>query len=241
MKADLSRVTLVSFDGDTCPELAALSLSDTLEQADFADVLVCGPVQFSDEGRYIKTKKWVDRLDFGHFFWYELPEIVTTDFLLIVHYDSWIIDGSRWEPKFLDYDYMGAPWWYDDDYNVGHGTLRSLKLMRYLAERKHHFPLEHPEDDILSRRYRPELEKAGFRWPHERVASRFMFECARPSPDSKHFMFHDVFNFPAVLSGERLEQRLDLVYGNRYIRTRTDKIKQLENQRRAMIIPRLAS
>ena len=215
MKADLSRVTLVSFDGDTCPELAALSLSDSLEQASFADVLVCGPVQYSDKGRYIKTKAWTDRLDFCKFFWYELPEIVTTEYLLIVHYDSWIIDASRWEPKFLDYDYMGAPWWYDDPLNVGHGVLRSLDLMNFMALHKDKFPLIHPEDDYISRKYRPALEEEGFRWPTEQVASRFMFECSRPSPDSKHFMFHDVFNFPAVLpSGEKLEQRLDLVYGN---------------------------
>lgn len=239
MKPHLPRVTLVAFDGGTCSELATLAVQDSLEQADFADVLICGPERFA-AGRYFQCGPWKNRQECTQFQWYELPELVATDFFMLVHYDAWIIDGSRWEDKFLDYDYMGAPWWYDDPFNVGFPTLLSVKLMRYLAERKHHFHIEFPEDDMLCRKYRPELEKAGFKWPHERVASRFMFECSRPAENSRHFMFHDVFNFPAVLSGEKLERRLDLVYGNRYIRTRTDKIKQLESKRRAMIIPRLA-
>lgn len=241
MKADLSRVTLVAFDGGVCPELTALALEDSLDQVIPEAVLVCAPEPLPTKRYYydfIPVGPWKDRQESTQFQWYEIPKLVKTEFFLLVHYDAWVIDGSRWEPGFLDYDYMGAPWWYDDPFNVGNCALLSVRLMKYLADNKDRFPITFPEDDLISRHYRPELEKEGFRWPDERVASRFMFECARPSTDSKHFMFHDVFNFPAVLSGERLEQRLDLVYGNRYIRS-TGKIKQLENQRRAMIIPRL--
>ncbi len=239
-KPQLDRVTMIAFDGGQCPELTALAVDDSMDQVDFGAVVVCAPEPIPTRHNcdFVKKGPWPDRYECTKFQWYEIPEIVQTEFFLLVHYDAWILDGSLWEQQFLDYDYMGAPWWYDD-LNVGHGTLRSIRLMRFLAENRNRLPIEHPEDNVLSRRYRPALEEEGFRWPTEQVASRFMLECTRPSLDSKHFMFHDVFNFPAVLTGERLEQRLDLVYSNRYIRKKTDKIKQLEFGRRAEIMPRL--
>jgi hypothetical protein len=94
------------------------------------------------------------------------------------------------------------------------------------------------EDTVLCRRYRLKLQQRGFKWAPEDVASRFAFECTRPSADSKHFMFHDMFNFPAVLSGERLAERLRLCYANPYIRA-GHKIPELESGRKALILPRL--
>jgi Protein of unknown function (DUF5672) len=241
MKLKLPDITLVAFDG-TCPELTHLAIADSLAQFEPAATLTFSPVPIEvPNATWIKVPHWSDRLDCSRFLWYELPFMVSTKFVLFIHWDAWVIDATQFRPEFLEYDYLGAPWWYDDGLNVGHGTLRSVRLMRFLADHKEQFPIVHPEDDVLSRRYRPALEQAGFRWPSEQIASQFMFECTRPSLQSRHFMFHDSFNFPFVLSGERLVERLTLMWQNEYLQRTGLKLAELQAGRRAIILPRLAA
>jgi len=240
MKLRLPDVTLVMIDG-TCPELARLSLLDSMEQADFGDVLICSPnpIMTPRSCRWLRTDKWTDRLGPSAFIWYDLHKLVKTKFVLLTSWDAWVTDASVWSDEFLQYDYVGAPWWYDDGMNVGHGLLRSTRLLKFLADHRDALPIAHPEDDLLSRKYRPALEKHGFKWAPEHVAARFMFECTKPSRDSRHFMFHDSFNFPLVLQGERLAERIHLMQENEYLKT-TNKLADIENGRRPEILPRLA-
>jgi hypothetical protein len=74
----------------------------------------------------------------------------------------------------------------------------------------------------------------------EQLASRFMFECTRPSPNSCHFMFHDSFNFPFVLDRDRLAERLRLMLENAYLQ-RGNKIAEIRAGRMPLILPRLAA
>ena len=39
-----------------------------------------------------------------------LTEYIDADHALMVQLDGFILDPLRWEPGFLDYDYIGAPW-----------------------------------------------------------------------------------------------------------------------------------
>ena len=106
----------------------------------------------------------------GHL-WYHAPEHVETSHALTIQWDSGIVSPAQWSDEFLGCDYVGAPWgWHGDAHEVGNGgfSLRSRRLMQYVAEHRETFPLGHPEDDVLCRRYRPELERAGFRWASER-------------------------------------------------------------------------
>jgi hypothetical protein len=241
MVLQLPDITLVASDG-TCPELTRLAIVDSLAQIEPAETLVFSPEPIEVEGtKWTKVPNWSDRVDCCRFLWYELPFIVSTKFILFIHWDAWVIDAAQWRPEFLDYDYLGAPWWYDDGRNVGCGTLRSVRLMRYLAVNKERFPLRDPEDDLISRHYRPALEQAGFRWPSEQLASQFMFECTRPSFQSRHFMFHDSFNFPFVLKDERLVERLTLMWFNPYLQRTGHKLAEIRAGRRPLILPRLAS
>jgi len=240
MKLYLPDVTLVMIDG-TCPELAALSLRDSMAQVDCAAALACSPQDLGVPGtQWIHVPSWNDRLSASAFIWYELPHLVRTGWMLLTSWDAWVIDRTLWSEEFLRYDYVGAPWWYEDGLNVGHGLLRSRRLLQFLTDNKETFPLAHPEDTLLSRGYRPALEQHGFRWAPEPLAARFMFECTRPSPHSRHFMFHDSFNFPLVLSGERLAERVRLMRENPYLR-RGNKIAELDGGRRPLILPRLAA
>lgn len=243
MKPHLPQVTLVAFDGGTCLELTTLALHHSLAQVSFGEVVVCTPepIAMPSDARWVKTPRWRSREECQNFQFCELPELVRTDFLLLVHYDAWILDGSLWEDEFLNYDWMGAPWWYDDGFNVGFGAMYSLKLLRFLAANRSRFPLRWPDDDTICRRYRPALEAEGFRWPSEQVASRFMLECTRPSWQSRHFMFHDSFNFPVVLKGERLIERVTLMWENAYLQRSGLKIAEIRAGRMAIVLPRLAT
>ena len=89
--------------------------------------------------------------------------------------------------------------------------------MQYVAEHPEKFPLGHPEDDLLCRRYRPELERAGFRWASSDLALRFSFERTGFSGLDQHFGYHGIFNWPRVFPLAALQERTLLMLGNKYL------------------------
>lgn len=41
---------------------------------------------------------------------YELPKYIQSDFCLLVHHDGYVMNPDLWNPEWLNYDYIGAPW-----------------------------------------------------------------------------------------------------------------------------------
>jgi hypothetical protein len=241
MKLKLPDVTLVMMDC-TCPELARLALLDTLELIEPEATII-----FSNESlefgpwSFCPVKPWTTIQEYCEFLWYEMPECIATRFFLNIQWDGWVINPGMWDDRYLNYDFIGAPWWYDDGHNVGNGTgIRSTKLMRFLGEHRALLPVYGKEDELLGRVYRPILEYQGFKWAPEQLASKFSVECTRPSITSRHFMFHDSFNFPSMLSAEKYAQRLKLMQENPYIR-KGKKLQELEAGRTALVLDRLAA
>lgn len=230
-RIDLSDVTLVIIE-PLLHDLMREAALDTLRHADYGEVLV-----FSDRRIEIPGAVWhaVERGPdqdsvTGLFLYGDWLASVATKFVQLLHWDSWIVDPALWSPAFLDYDFIGAPWGYTDGLNVGCGafSVRTVALMRYLAQRRSEIPLlAGREDDLLCRRYRAALEKEGFTWAPENLALQFCFECARISPSpSRHFGFHEFRNWPLVLDRERLIERVRMAMRSDYIR-RTGKLDQL--------------
>ncbi len=63
---------------------------------------------------------------------YDLIKYVDTDFCLLIHDDSCVVNPEMWTDEFLDYDYIGAPWPEGSQpYRVGNGgfSLRSKRLL----------------------------------------------------------------------------------------------------------------
>lgn len=224
MTRHIPNVTLHLMDGGVCLELAQMSLRDTLSQCSFDQVLITTPedIRTDPSQEWVQIPYWKSNQQSELFVWYDLPEYMRCAHVLMTSWDAWVIDASLWDDEFRKYDYLGAPWWYDE-FNVGHGLLRSKRLLQFLRRSKHTFPLDsplrqqHPEDSLLSRVYRTRLEALGFKWPSNQVASRFMFECTRPAIDSRHFMFHDSFNFRYVLHDERLQERIEAMLRTPYL------------------------
>ncbi len=198
MKLRLPDVTLVMIDTQ-CHELARLAMEDSLREVEFGDAVI-----FSDEPievagtRWVKVPKWPNIAECSHFMWYELPNHIQTKWAINIQWDSWIVDAGCWTDEFLQYDYVGAPWWYNDNLNVGNGcALRSSALMRFLQTNKERFPLSmSQEDHLIGRVYRAALEQNGFKWPSETLASRFSLECTRPSPRVAAFYVSRQLQFP---------------------------------------------
>jgi hypothetical protein len=51
-----------------------------------------------------------NRMGFCESFIQQVNRYITDDFCLNVQHDSTIIDSSKWNQQYLDYDYIGAPW-----------------------------------------------------------------------------------------------------------------------------------
>lgn len=223
-KLQLPNVTLMMVD-IVCHDLARLSLQDSLAAADYGDVVIfCDePLAGFPDIRYVQVPKWPSSKVFGRWMWSDFAHHLKTSHFLLTEWDCWVTNPEMWTDEFLQYDYIGAPWWTPPgNYNVGNGCgLRTKRLMQFLQDHPGEFPLsddqkpfEGNDDTTMSIIYRPALERYGFKWADEQLASRLAFEYTRPSLDSKHFMFHDSFNFPQVLSGERLQERIRLMQEN---------------------------
>lgn len=141
--------------------------------------------------------------DYSRFVLKDMAERVSTSHCLIVQWDGFILDPGAWDPAFLDFDYIGAPWpQFDDGHDVGNGgfSLRSLRLMR-ACQNPRFVDRGVAEDIVIARDNRAWLEEdLGLRFADRATASRFSFE--RDHEASRTFGFHGVFNLPEAVGIE---------------------------------------
>ena len=205
-------------------DLAQLALEDCERLCHFGDVLVFTnrPSQFMRADRRVySVEDWPTKMGWSRYFWQGVAPFMATSHALGIQWDSWVVAPEMWRPEFLEYDFVGAPWWYKDGMNVGNGgfCLRSTALMRFLRANRAQFPcITDLDDDLLCRKYRPTLESAGFRWAPESLAIDFAFETTRPDPKGRHFGFHAAYNFDYGCQGDedRLLKRAKLLAESGY-------------------------
>lgn len=137
----------------------------------------------------IKRLKTIE--EYSKFIFKKLNKYFTTKFVLIVQWDGYVLNPDAWTDDFLNYDYIGAKWWYRDGANVGNGgfSLRSKKLTKLLQNDDNLIALS-PEDHHICRTYRPYLESKGIKFAPEEVADMFSFETQKPFGPT--FGFHDL-------------------------------------------------
>lgn len=207
-KLSLPDVTLVIAD-TVCHDLTRLAVLDCLDKADFFDVLIASDRKIDVPGADIIPVRFANLADADRFRWYGWPDYVKSTHMLVIEWDSWVLDPSMWNADWLTYDYIGAPWLWHKSNRVGNGgfSLRSRELIEYLARNPGEFANRVHEDDVLCRLHRPHLEQVGFTWAHETVAKDFSFEREPPRPS---FGFHGIFNWPHVIPTSELKSRLAL-------------------------------
>lgn len=153
----------------------------------------------------IKTKE-----EYSKFVITQLHNYFSTSHCLLIQYDGYVVNVNAWSDEFLQYDYIGATWWFKDRMNVGNGgfSLRSKRLMEIVATDPN-IKRYHPEDNIICRDFRPYLEKThGIKFAPEDLANLFSIE-AYNSPDkiySGQFGFHG-FNIDFSKSNIKINAR----------------------------------
>jgi hypothetical protein len=194
-KSSLPDVTLVAVTSVALqPTVEALEAS--MRQIDFGEVLLLSdqrPSSLPGGINWRRIQRLNSRADYSRFMLHELVDHVATSHALCVQWDGFVLDGSRWDSRFQDYDYIGAVWpQFADGYQVGNGgfSLRSLRLLR--ACRELPFDGSQAEDIIICRLNRDTLEKQGIRFAPQPLARQFSFE--RTSPSGDEFGFHGAFN-----------------------------------------------
>jgi len=191
----LDRVTLCCVD---CVnhDLALAALDQCVQKCSFARALFVTDRTIAFDGIDTVRIPTLDSRDaYSHFVIKELGRCIDTDFVLLIQWDGYVLNGEAWSDEFLDYDYIGAKWpWHRDGHTVGNGgfSLRSKRLLDALRDpHVAAFPLE---DEAICRTYRSYLEaRHGIRFAPESVADRFSFEASPFS--SVPFGFHGLFNF----------------------------------------------
>ena len=210
-RLELADVTLIAATSVAVPQtVRAMALS--LQQVQFSSA-----VFLSDQPLPAGTPKEIiwqqiaplrSRTDYSHFMLQDLRHYVATSHMLCVQWDGYVLDARGWDPAFLDYDYIGAPWpHFGDGDDVGNGgfSLRSRRLLEAC------FALgidDVPEDVAICRTYRSELERDfGIRFAPQALARRFAFE--RYAPAGGEFGFHGVFNLADLVDANTLVGLLD--------------------------------
>ena len=113
--------------------------------------------------------------------------------MLICQWDGYILNPSAWKEEFLNYDYIGAPWAFDDPEAVGNGgfSLRSTKLMAAMAELNLSLEDCFPEDKVICRTYRKHLTDLGLKFASLDLAKEFSVECWSDDEYTGQFGFHN--------------------------------------------------
>ncbi len=143
--------------------------------------------------------------DYSRFLLLGLVDHVSTSHCLIVQWDGHVIDAGRWQPAFLDCDYIGASWpQFGDGHDVGNGgfSLRSRRLMQLCQSAQ--FPRFHPEDVAIGRWHREWLEGQGMRFAPRALADGFSAE--RAGDPAASFGYHGVWHMPRVIGIEAFWQ-----------------------------------
>lgn len=200
----LPNITLVSVSSVKIDE-TIFALTSSMQGIEFGDVIFIThekPENLPNNIRFEYCPRITNIDEYSKFMLYDLVNYIKTDFAMIVQYDGYVLRPHKWVDKFLEYDYIGAPWpknvHFNGDLNirVGNGgfTLRSKKVMNCLNELKLPFTDNgtgfYNEDGVLCNYYRRELENYGVKFAPPEIAAMFSHETNCEEDVNEPFGFH---------------------------------------------------
>lgn len=193
---NLPNVTMVIVDCKNYGN-AVKAIMKSLEQITPARTIFFTDKEF-ESSKYdcVKIKPIKSTLEYSEFIMFDLNVHILTSHVLVIQSDGYVLDGSAWTDEFLKYDYIGAPWLYRDNRNVGNGgfSLRSVDLQNILTNDQS-IQMAHPEDEVVGRLYRGYLESTyKMKFAPEELAHKFSFELHEPRQST--FGFHGKFHEP---------------------------------------------
>lgn len=236
-KLNLPEVTLLCVETQM-HALAQRTLTDMAAKIDFAEIVIHTdkpeliPVA---SARYVTVPNWPEKIMCGSYCYSKAPASVNTSHMLFTEWDGAVRDTAKWNPAWLTYDYIGAPWpgrkggqWEPrQGYTVGNGgfTLWSKKLMTCIADSG----IPCATDIHIAIDYRDALVRlCDAKWAPESVAYQFAFEHGTDTQrGAPSFGTHDIFNWPLALPRNEVVERTKMLCANEYIVKRTPKLMLL--------------
>jgi len=210
---NLDQVTLFCVDTRT-PELSIWAMEQCLQKANFNDAILVTDTTKSltvpNSIRIVEAPTIQSIEDYSIYLQSDLSTMIQGTHMLVMQWDSFIVNPQLWNPNFLEYDYIGAPWPHHPDTPVGNGgfSLRSKKL--FIALQNPLYQKSHPEDQSICIFNKDLLKELGIEIAPIEIASQFAFE----REYKQAFGFHGFFNFAHVLSPLEINKFIDLVPSN---------------------------
>lgn len=222
-KLQLPNVTLTAVTSIRLYETIQ-AMKYSMRGIDFGDVTLIThekPAFLPKTIRFQRCNK-LDSIDkFNHLMVYDLAPYIHTDYILLVHYDGFVIHPEKWNDEFLAYDYIGSPWPLPaNDYayrdsrgqicRVGNSvSIRSKRLLAFPSE--HNLPWVpvddgyYNEDIFICCHSRNLMESYGLTFAPLETA--ILFGREHPLPENKGiepFVFHkwrgENANYPHFIS-----------------------------------------
>lgn len=155
----------------------------------------------------VEIPKVKSKEEYSDFMIRRLWQHLTSDHCLVVQYDGYVMNWKAWDPAWLQYDWIGATWWYTDGMNVGNGgfSLRSRKL-QFIVAQDRAINQTHPEDAIICRTHRKHLEQYGLKWAPDAVAKQFSIE-GYNQPDQRKYNGQFGFHGSLVKFHDEIESK----------------------------------
>ena len=205
MKLELPTVTLLIYNPNKNPNISAAVLRKVCKIINFAEVkhLVSSkPDEEIGETIIVPNNSWVEGQRVQA---YRLHEYFDTTHMLHIETDGYPIRPHLWDSKWLEYDYIGAPWgirgWptitYNEQYRVGNGgcSLQSRKFRQLLYKYRAYYRDGIPsdvwfcQDEVL----RSNLRNNNIKFAPVFEAIKFSYEA--PVPEYPHWICSDSFAF----------------------------------------------
>lgn len=213
---NLPDVTLICVDTRT-PEQAIEAMRRSQEHIAFGKAVLVGAAPTANQLRLANDNRieWrtIEPLrsigEYSRFILQELIHHVDTSHALVVQWDGFVTHPTMWEAGFLDWDYIGPPWYVKNKIHaVGNGgfSLRSRRMLAASAALP--YDGHSPEDRVICVDKRQHLETAEppLRFAPLDVARRFGVE---QGPRVDAFGFHGIEHFAHELSGQELADWLN--------------------------------
>jgi Protein of unknown function (DUF5672) len=207
-RLQLPEVTMCCVDTRS-PALALMAMRASMAHCDFGRCIL-----FSDRTAQSLDLQGIDLVEiealknideYSRFIFKSVAQHIQTSHVLVMQWDGFVIAPELWNPSFLNFDYIGAPWTQGDLRGlVGNGgfSLRSRKLLQALQD--DHFEIRRPEDLSICIDHRQILETTHHCvFADTSTAAAFSHE---RGPWQAAFGFHGAFNFPEFMNPDELRQ-----------------------------------
>jgi len=198
----LSNVTLISVDGTYNPINTLKALMYSYKDIEFGSVKLISsvkPKELPKSIRFYQIAK-ISYLLYNRFILHQLYKYIETEYCLLIQNDGFVLNASKWNNDFFQYDYIGAPWKLPcSHYRVGNGgfSLRSKKLLDFTRELEYKGISKNNEDGIIACS-KEEIINQGMKYADINIAYEFSVEDKIPEKEWNRdncFGFHRFYDY----------------------------------------------